>query len=253
MKNTSRSEAFTLIELLTVIAIISILAAIMFPVAGSVRETARASSCMTQMHQLWVATTMYKQDEGAYPPRLMNYVQAGVPANFALPGTMYGEQVRDINIYRCSDNLSNDKTVVVGVGFGPAPLQWNGPSWVGAPTIGPGLTLTGTNTTPEAFYLWDSYDFGPALNPDGSVMMQGGSVVYEKHYSPDWTGVQGLTDNPNQLKYANPPDDRTLLTYCTWHAATAHTNSIPVITMGGTAKKTTVDLILKFGPNLFNR
>lgn len=44
--------AFTLIELLTVIAIIGILAAILIPTVGAVREKARSAQCVSNLRQL---------------------------------------------------------------------------------------------------------------------------------------------------------------------------------------------------------
>lgn len=53
MKENSRtSQAFTLIELLTVIAIIGILAAILIPVVGAVRESARSAQCVSNLRQI---------------------------------------------------------------------------------------------------------------------------------------------------------------------------------------------------------
>jgi prepilin-type N-terminal cleavage/methylation domain-containing protein/prepilin-type processing-associated H-X9-DG protein len=61
-------SGFTLIELLVVIAIIAILAAILFPVFARAREQARATSCLSNMKQLGLATLMYTQDwDGAFP------------------------------------------------------------------------------------------------------------------------------------------------------------------------------------------
>ncbi|RRJ96423.1 prepilin-type N-terminal cleavage/methylation domain-containing protein [Opitutaceae bacterium TAV4] len=48
-------RAFTLIELLTVIAIIGILAAIIIPTVGKVRTTAKASQCASNMRQIATA------------------------------------------------------------------------------------------------------------------------------------------------------------------------------------------------------
>ena len=45
-------RAFTLIELLIVIAIISLLAAIIFPVFGRARESARRSSCQSNLKNM---------------------------------------------------------------------------------------------------------------------------------------------------------------------------------------------------------
>ncbi len=55
-------RGFTLIELLIVIAIVAILAAILFPVFAQAREKARAIVCMSNMNQIGQATAMYVQD-----------------------------------------------------------------------------------------------------------------------------------------------------------------------------------------------
>ena len=53
---------FTLIELLVVVAVIALLAAILFPVFAQVREKARQTSCASNMKQLAAALAMYAQD-----------------------------------------------------------------------------------------------------------------------------------------------------------------------------------------------
>jgi len=57
-----RRNAFTLIELLVVIAIIAILAAILFPVFAQARESARKTSCLSNIKQITLAGLMYLQD-----------------------------------------------------------------------------------------------------------------------------------------------------------------------------------------------
>lgn len=62
MSVTPRLRGFTLIELLVVIAIIAILAAILFPVFARARESARKTSCLSNMKQIGLAAMMYVQD-----------------------------------------------------------------------------------------------------------------------------------------------------------------------------------------------
>ena len=64
-----RRAAFTLMEMLVVVAIIAIIAAILFPVFAQAREKARQTSCANNLHQIGLATLQYIQDydELIYP------------------------------------------------------------------------------------------------------------------------------------------------------------------------------------------
>jgi len=63
-------RAFTLIELLTVIAIIGILAAIIIPTVGRVRDSAARTDCASNQRQIGQALLLYAQDNRQNLPRV---------------------------------------------------------------------------------------------------------------------------------------------------------------------------------------
>jgi general secretion pathway protein G len=68
MKQRNRILGFTLLEILVVIAIISTLAAILFPVFAAAREKARVTVCTSNLRQIGLAMALYMQDcDGLYP------------------------------------------------------------------------------------------------------------------------------------------------------------------------------------------
>jgi prepilin-type N-terminal cleavage/methylation domain-containing protein/prepilin-type processing-associated H-X9-DG protein len=78
-------SGFTLIELLVVVAIIALLASILFPVFGRARETARRTSCISNLKQVGLAVEQYKQDYNRFLDNEQTLV--GCPSAVLFPYT----------------------------------------------------------------------------------------------------------------------------------------------------------------------
>lgn len=77
-------RGFTLIELLIVVAIIGILAALLFPVFGRARENARRSACQSNLKQIGLAFAQYTTDwDEHYMPGLLDNQGYGVGIGWA--------------------------------------------------------------------------------------------------------------------------------------------------------------------------
>src|SRR3989338_4189286 len=83
-----KNRAFTIIELLVVIVIIGIIAALLVPALGKARESARSAMCANNLRQLGLAIHMYIDEH-----------------NFMFPGEFYYIQIRqyidDSRVWHC--------------------------------------------------------------------------------------------------------------------------------------------------------
>ena len=57
-----KARAFTLVELLVVIAVVAILAALLLPVISSAKESARHAVCVSNLRQIVLATLVYAEE-----------------------------------------------------------------------------------------------------------------------------------------------------------------------------------------------
>ncbi|MBI1368982.1 MAG: prepilin-type N-terminal cleavage/methylation domain-containing protein [Planctomycetes bacterium] len=80
----SARYAFTLIELLSVIAIIAALIGILMPSLSSAREVARGGKCLANLHAIGTAGAMYQRDYGGafWPTVRFDYPTAGKKTYF---------------------------------------------------------------------------------------------------------------------------------------------------------------------------
>lgn len=249
-----RQQAFTIIELLTVIAIIAILTGIIVPVYSRAKDNANRSSDMADMNSIRVALGLYREDQGAYPPQLLGYVSlyaSGpnignvIPAH-EIKGYIYPARLQSLaSMTPIHDKFSPTATTKavfpqqdpVAVGQA-ALLDLNGDGAVtpaddilGARQVyGPGdgdvcwsTVLNGViancGATPTLdFYAVSGYDVTETKTPTG--------VRTELRYARFWSGFavgQGAGlgngsefDDPRQLGYSNPPDD-TVVTWNTYY------------------------------------
>ena len=64
-----RKRPFTLVELLTVMAIVGLVAGLLLPALGAARAKSRSASCLSQLHQVGVALHSYVSESGDCLPR----------------------------------------------------------------------------------------------------------------------------------------------------------------------------------------
>lgn len=65
--NRKIKKGFTLVELLMVLAVVGLLASILIPTAGSIRESALKTTCKAQLSQYISAIVQFKSQYGYYP------------------------------------------------------------------------------------------------------------------------------------------------------------------------------------------
>lgn len=243
-----KRRAFSLVELLAVIAIIAILSAIIFPVFARARENAARSADLTAMNELRSALQLYRVDNGGYPPALLGYIsrytsgpQTGrvIPAN-SITGFLFPKRVQSVTTFKGGPNrAANDvATTAVWPNQDPRPLgsaptfdvngdgvlnnldDTDGNRQAYGPTVTvrrrPGLPLSASNPNLE-FYAVSGYDVANVRTGTNTSRTELRYTLFWSNFTVG-TGVGfgsgSALDDPRQLGYSDPPDN----TVITWNS-----------------------------------
>jgi prepilin-type N-terminal cleavage/methylation domain-containing protein len=112
MKN--KRKAFTLIELLVVISIIALLMAVLVPVLGKVRDSAKRTLCSNNLRNIWLATNLYAAESNG-KVSLRKYTTEEQRKECAKCYGRYSAYIPDKSVFTCPALTTHEETAAGGI------------------------------------------------------------------------------------------------------------------------------------------
>ena len=193
----SRGSGFTLIELLVIIAIISLLAAILFPVFSRVRENARRTSCASNLKQIGLGLMQYIQDNDDVLPAITYGDTAKGSVHYRRWMDVIEPYVQSSQIFSCPSDRINP----------PYVYSTNITSTTAANHGSYGLNNTYNNNKAQPASQWNVSASGGTYDKKYSALVAPSTTLYvlEKTDSKVWY-VQ-WKDQANQPATADVSED----------------------------------------------
>ena len=156
-----KKNGFTLVELLVVISVIAILAALLLPALNRAKSAGRKAVCQSNLHQIGLALRMYVDDVGKYPPIMQWPMPGGGSLDWQSGLRPYTSgPAQGDGVYRCAEWAFRNKRGTygyndIGTGFVAKFVLLGGatdvPNTFGlGPNVDPGNPLTFSGQTSEA-------------------------------------------------------------------------------------------------------
>jgi prepilin-type processing-associated H-X9-DG protein len=156
----ARSGAFTLVELLAVVAVIALLTALLLPALARAKASARSAACKSNLRQLGIALIIYTHNNAHYPAR--DYLDTSISQliTYGWPAHLLAYMSSNTTVFRCpstgpefdwpTNRSPRGYPFPFNIDIGTSRFSYGYNQWAVAPVSGYGLGAPPGSEIPES-------------------------------------------------------------------------------------------------------